>query len=140
MDVGEVTILALLDLSAAFDTVDHDILLRRLHYSYGIGGTALRWIRSFLTGRAQVVNFSGQVSTSSVLTCGVPQGSVLGPLLFNLYTADVVSIVQAHGVSVHCYADDLQLYTHCHHATLQSLLLVSSTASRPLTSGWAPTD
>jgi hypothetical protein len=113
MDVGEVTILALLDLSAAFDTVDHEILLRRLHYSYGIGGTALRWIRSFLTGRAQVVNFSGRVSTSSVLTCGVPQGSVLGPLLFNLYTADVVSIVQAHGVSVHCYADDLQLYIRC---------------------------
>lgn len=113
MDAGKVTMLALLDLSAAFDTVDHDILLRRLHYTYGIGGTVLRWIRSFLTDRTQVVNFSGHVSTGSVLTCGVPQGSVLGPLLFTLYTADVVSIVQAHDISVHCYADDLQLYTHC---------------------------
>jgi hypothetical protein len=112
-DTGHVTALALLDLSAAFDTVDHGILLQRLSETYGIGGTALRWIKSFLTGRSLVVNFAGQQSTCSMLTCGVPQGSVTGPLLFNLYTADVVRIAQSFDVHVHCYADDLQLYVHC---------------------------
>jgi hypothetical protein len=73
MDAGEVTILALLNQRAAFDIVDKNILLQRLHYSYGIGDTALRWIRSFLTDRAQEVNISGQVSTSSMLTRGIPQ-------------------------------------------------------------------
>ncbi len=113
VDAGHVTVLALLDLSAAFDTVDHTILLQRLRVTYGIGGTALRWIHSFLTGRSTMVNFAGQQSTCTELTCGVPQGSVTGPLLFNLYTADVVCIVQSFGVHVHCYADDLQLYVHC---------------------------
>ena len=87
MDTGDVTILALLDLSAAFDTVDHDILLQRLSYSYGIGGTALHWLKSFLTDRVQAVIFGDQQSTRTQLTCGVPQGSVSGPLLFTLYTA-----------------------------------------------------
>lgn len=113
MDAGDVTILALLDLSAAFDTVDHDILLQRLSYSYGIGGTALHWLKSFLTDRVQAVIFGGQQSTRTQLTCGVPQGSVSGPLLFTLYTADVVAIAHAHEIKVHCYADDLQLYVHC---------------------------
>jgi hypothetical protein len=80
MDVGKVTILALLDLSAAFDTVDHDILIQRLSYTYGIGGTALSWFRSFLTDRTQSVNFNGQQSSRSTLTSGVPQGSVSGPI------------------------------------------------------------
>ena len=112
-DTGHVTILALLDLSAAFDTVDHDILLQRLTRTYGIGGTVLRWIRSFLTGRVQIVNYAGKRSVTSTLTCGVPQGSVSGPILFNLYTADVIRIAQSFGVSVHSYADDLQLNVHC---------------------------
>jgi hypothetical protein len=112
-DAGQVTILALLDLSAAFDTVDHNTLLQRLSVTYGIGGTVLRWIESFLTGRSVVVYFADQQSTRSALTCGVPQGSVLGPLLFNLYTADVTRIVQSFRVNVHCYADDVQLYIHC---------------------------
>ena len=112
-DTGHVTILALLDLSAAFDTVDHDILLQRLACTYGIGGIVLRWIRSFLTGRVQIVNYAGKRSVTSTLTCGVPQGSVSGPILYNLYTADVIRIAQSFGVSVHSYADDLQLYVHC---------------------------
>ena len=107
------TLLALLDLSAAFDTVDHHILLQRLYYTYGIGGTVPEWLHSFLTGRTQVVNFAGEHSSTSTLTCGVPQGSTVSPLLFSLYTADVVRIAQSFGVSVHCYADDLKLYVHC---------------------------
>jgi hypothetical protein len=110
---GKVTLLGLLDLSAAFDTVDHGILLQRLQASFGIDGTALEWIGSFLTGRTQAVAFQGVISAYKLLRFGVPQGSVLGPLLFLLYTADVASVALRHGVSVHSYADDTQLYASC---------------------------
>ena len=100
MDAGKVTILALLDLSAAFDTVDHDILIHRLSHSYGIGGTALSWFRSFLTDRTQSASFMGQQSTRSTLTSGVPQGSVSGPILFTMYTADVVRIAHHYGANI----------------------------------------
>ena len=113
-DAGHVTILALLDLSAAFDTVDHDILLQRINHTYGIGGTMLHWMRSFLNGRVQVVHIAGQHSKESPLLCGLPQGSVSGPILFSLYTADVARIAQSFGVCIYCYADDLQLYVHYH--------------------------
>ena len=108
-----VTLLALLDLRAAFDTVDHDILLQRPEHSYGVSGTALRWVRSFLSGRTRVVHLNGHLSTKSLLTCRVPQDSVSGPKFFTLYTADVVRIAQSFGVCIHCYADDPQLYVHC---------------------------
>ena len=112
-DTGHVTLLALLDLSAAFDTVDHDILLQQLNHSYSVGRTALRWVHSFLFGRTQVVHFNGHLSTESLLTCRVSQGSVSGPKFFTLYIADVVRIAQSFGVCIYCYADDLQLYVHC---------------------------
>ena len=109
-DSGEVSLVGLLDLSAAFDTVDHKILLHRLRSSFGIGGVILDWIGSFLTNRTQAVVFCGERSSVRRLNCGVPQGSVLGPLLFILYTADVIRIAGSMGVKVHCYADDTQLY------------------------------
>ena len=112
-DLSNVTLLGLLDLSAAFDTVDHGILLQRLQISFGVDSVVLEWLRSFLTGRSQAVAFRGVTSTYTVLRYGVPQGSVLGPLLFLLYTADVASIAQRHGVSVHAYTDDTQLYASC---------------------------
>ena len=112
-DSAQVTLLGLLDLSAAFDTVDHDILLTRLQKSYGVGGTALAWISSFIQGRQQSVTFNGHQSTRIQLKYGVPQGSVLGPLLFILYTSDVISIAASLGVGAHSYADDSQLYLHC---------------------------
>jgi len=112
-DARKVTLLGLLDLSAAFDTVDHTILLQRLKTSFGVDGTVLEWFKSFLTGRTQAVGFQGSTSSYSPLRFGVPQGSVLGPLLFLLYTADIAVVAQRHGVAVHSYADDTQLYTSC---------------------------
>ena len=109
-DSGEVSLVGLLDLSAAFDTVDHKILLHRLRSSFSIGGVILDWIGSFLSNRTQAVVFRDERSSVCRLNCGVPQGSVFRPLPFILYTADVIRIAGSMGVTVHCYADDTQLY------------------------------
>ena len=109
-DRGNVALLGLLDMSAAFDTVDHGILLHRMESSFGITGQALSWLQSFLEGRTQQASYNGMTSTTLAVTTGVPQGSVLGPLLFILYTADIPLIAGKHGLMVHCYADDGQLY------------------------------
>ena len=111
-DSGQVTLLGFLDLSAAFDTVDHSILINRLHKTFGLRGPVLKWIESFISHRMQTVNFSGGLSNKYEIQCGVPQGSVLGPVLFILYAADVIAIAERHGFRVHSYADDTQLYFH----------------------------
>jgi len=110
-----VTLLGLLNPSATFDTVDHDMLLRRLVTSFGISGLTLKWISSFLTGRTQAVVFRGMTSAYSTVKYGVlqVQGNVLGQLQFLLYTADVTAVAGRHDVSVRSYADDTQLYTSC---------------------------
>jgi len=111
-DRGEVSLLCMLDLSAAFDTVDHDILIERLQQSFGVQGLVLSWIESFLCDRSQAVSIAGELSSRSFLSCGVPQGSVLGPVLFLVYCADVISIARRCGLGIHSYADDSQLYFH----------------------------
>src|SRR6218665_1327566 len=111
IDAGDHALLGLLDLSAAFDTVDHDVLAATLSKTYGIHSTALDWLRSYLCDRRQTILFDGVFSTVRYLCCGVPQGSVLGPLLFLLYTADLGELAASLGLSSHFYADDSQLYT-----------------------------
>ena len=111
-DRGEVTLVGLLGLSAAFDTIDHDILLYHLRVAVGIQGTAITWIETFATGRTQRISFASGHSSSSPMTCGVPQGSVLGPVLFLLYTTDVTTTARHHDIWVQSYADDIQLYLH----------------------------
>ena len=113
VDAGDLSVLALLDLSAAFDTVDHDILLQRLQTSFGIEGTVLNWFRSYLTGRNQYVRRGSSRSRPTALRFGVPQGSVLGPLLFILYTADLIGLIEGHDLRPHLYADDTQVQGSC---------------------------
>ena len=110
MNRQEVVLLVLLDLSAAFDTVEHSVLLSRLSTSFGVRGTALEWFASYLSGRSQRVSLSGKCSESLQLNQGVPQGSCLGPLLFTLYASKLFEVVKRHLPSVHAYADDTQLY------------------------------
>ena len=100
----------LLDLSAAFDTIDHEILTDILKLEFGVIGNALKWIKSFLSCRKQRINIKQKFSANFTLNCGVPQGSCLGPVLFLLYVSQLFQIINRHPPSSHGYADDTQLY------------------------------
>lgn len=121
LDEGNVSLLCLLDLSAAFDSVDHAILVSRLNSSFGISGVTLQWVHSFLAERTQSVRYRAVTSPPADVTCGVPQGSVLGPLLFIVFTADLTGLVNGHGLSLLMYADDIQIYGSCHPSKKREL-------------------
>ena len=106
IDKRHCVMLLLLDLSAAFDTVDHDILLTRLHSKYSISDIALEWFRSHLTNRSQFALIEGCRSQTREFKCCVTQGSVLGPILSVLYTAPLANILRFHEMQFHFYADD----------------------------------
>ena len=110
LDRKSMVILVMLDLSSAFDTIEHEVLLTRLEHTFGITDKALAWLRSYLSERHQNVVVDSSMSADYVLQCGVPQGSVLGPVLYCMYTRPVCDIVARHGMQYHCYADDIQIY------------------------------
>jgi hypothetical protein len=113
IDNGMLSPLILLDLSSAFDTVDHQTLLSILSDRFGLQNTAINWFQSYLSQRSQTFNYAGQQSQSFPVDCSVPQGSVLGPLGFISYTEDLPSIFNKHDINSHMYADDTQAYTSC---------------------------
>ena len=110
LDEGNCVMLVMLDMSAAFDTIDHEILLCRLQNRCGIKGTALKWFRSYLSRRTQSVLIGDTQSSPKTLKYGVPQGSVLGPILFSIYTSPLGDIIRKHNIKYKIYADDNDLY------------------------------
>ena len=110
VDKRDHAVLMLLDLSAAFDTLNHTVLLQKLKSNFKIKGEALKWLESYLTGRSFTVKVRKASSGKCYLTIGVPQGSILGPLLFIMYTAELESIALKYGFNIHLFADDTQLY------------------------------
>ena len=123
-----VSALVLLDLSAAFDTIDHNLLLNRLRSTFGISDSAFSLLSSYLCNRSQSVAVDHEYSPTLPLLRGVPQGSVLGPLLFSLYTTPLSHILADSSIQFHFYADDTQLYVSfsCSDSS-QSLTKLSST-------------
>uniref|UniRef100_A0A8C7WVE9 Reverse transcriptase domain-containing protein n=1 Tax=Oryzias sinensis TaxID=183150 RepID=A0A8C7WVE9_9TELE len=110
-DSGQYTVLVLLDLKSAFDTVNHEIMLERLHNDYGLSGSVLSWFVSYFSGRSHKVCVDSLSSEAKILSCGVPQGSVLGPIPFTLYMIPLGRLISKFSnISYHLYAYDIQLY------------------------------
>ena len=109
VDAKSEVVMVLLDLTAAFDTKNHTMLLDRLENMFGIGGVALSWVNSYLSHRQQRVVLGKVTSSNQPLIDGVPQGSVIGPKLFVLYFGAFSLILDAHVVPAMMYADDIQL-------------------------------
>ena len=107
---GHGCIVLLLDLSAAFDTIDHRLLLERLSSDCGISGTALAWFASYLHLRKQSVVIDGEESEPVDLEFGVPQGSVLGPKFYTIYVNALRKVVEPYGISIKQYSDDTTIY------------------------------
>ena len=118
MATSEATIGVFIDLSKAFDTVNHEILLAKLQH-YGTRGTPLKWFESYLSGREQFVNFNGYSSSYKLVKCGVPQVSVLGPLLFLIYINDICNVSSA--LDILLFADDTSIFFS--HKVLDSLCI-----------------
>ena len=122
MDKGEVTALTLLDLSAAFDTIDHATLTDRLSDWYGISCQSQIWFSSFLQNRHQSVKIKDTLSDKVTLSYGVSQGSVLGPVLFTLYTTPLSAFISSFDINHHLYANDTHIYMSLSVSNLRNLM------------------
>ena len=100
----------MLDISAAFGTIDHSILSENLDSGFGVGGAALKWLTSYLSQRTQQVEIKGTLPEKKQLITGVPQGSCLDPVLFTIYVASLFQIIERHLPEAQSYADDQQIY------------------------------
>ena len=109
LNKGNISVLALLDFSSAFDTIDHTILVHHLHTDFGFTDTVLEWFLSYLTDRTHYVSLCNHCSDFAPVHSGVPQGSVLGPILFTMYTKPLSAIIDSHSIIHNSFADDLQL-------------------------------
>ena len=109
LNKGNMSILALLDFSSAFEKNHHPILVHRLHTNFGFTDTVLQWFSSYLTDRTQYVSLSNQCSAFAPVHSGVPQCSVLGPILFTMYIKPLSAIIDSHSAIHHSFAYDLQL-------------------------------
>ena len=137
IDSGKITILTALDMSAAFDTLDHTTLLHRLQHTFGLSGYVITWIRSYLTNRSSFVKIDSSSSPCTTTDTGVPQGSVLGPLLFVLFISPIANVINPgqlnnnNFVSFHQYADDTQLYIGTNSSSLaHQVALIESCTQR----------
>ena len=106
---GKISLLALLDFSSAFDTIDNTILVHRLHTDFGFTDTVLQWFSSYLTDRTHYVSLHNNCSALAPVHSGVPRCSVLGPILFTMYIMLLSAIIDSHSIIHHSFADDLQL-------------------------------
>ena len=122
VDAKRDAVLVLLDLSAAFDTIDHNILIQRLKIRYGLSGSVLEWFDSYIRGRNQVIKIGDSKSDPHLLLSGVPQGSVAGPQIFTLYSSPIEDIVKRYPVSGMFYADDSQLYVSLNPTDISATL------------------
>lgn len=111
IDQSRVTFAVLLDFSKAFDTIDHELLIAKLCY-YGMSSQVIQWFQNYLSHRTQCVKLHQQYSQEMFISKGVPQGSILGPVLFTIYTGNLHDVL-GDTCNVHQYADDTQLYQSC---------------------------